>query len=171
MTDETILVLGDLEIPAGAGRGITQTLQFIDNGDVRRTVNGNLRDLTRTENRKFESQVSITDQATPAMSELFKGQILLVEFITKLRHNVFPPSTTATLIRDPVVSSVLGRDSACTPITPTIVGGVGNRDITFATPVVMVEFRPILNMMVLASSLNTDEYAAEESWVIDLEEV
>lgn len=171
MTDETILVLGDLEIPAGAARGITQTLQPIDNGDVRRTINGTLTDLTRVVNRKFASQISIADQATPAIAELFKGQTLLVESITKLRQNVSPPSTTETLIRDPVVSSVLGRDAACTPITPTIVGGTGNRDITFATPVVMIEFRPILNMMILQYSLNTDEYGAEEGWTLDLEEI
>lgn len=170
-TDETILTLGDLEIPAGAGRNISQTLQFIDNGDVRRTINGTLTDLTRVVNRKFESQISTTDQATPAMVELFKGQTLLVECISLLRQNVSPPSTTETLIRDPVVASVLGRDAACNPITPTIVGGVGNRDITFATLVVMIEFRPILNMMVLASSIDTDEYGASETWTIDLEEV
>ena len=170
-SEETLLILGDLEIPAGAARGISQTLQFIDNGDVRRTINGTLTDLTRVVNRKFESQLSITDQATPAMVELFKGQTLLVECISLLRQNVSPASTTETLIRDPVTSSVIGRDAACTPFTPTIIGGAGNRDITFASPVVMIEFRPILNMMVLATSINTDEYGAAESWTIDLQEV
>ena len=170
-TEETILTLGDLVIPAGAGRNISQTLQFIDNGDVRRTINGTLTDLTRVVNRKFESQISTIDQATPAITELFKGQAILVECISKLRQNVFPASTTETLIRDPVVSSVLGRDSSGAPINPTIVGGTGNRDITFAVNIVLIEFRPILNMMVLANSINTDEYGASEGWTLDLEEV
>ena len=170
-TDETILTLGDLEIPAGSGRNISQTLQFIDNGDVRRTINGTLTDLTRVVNRKFESQISTTDQATPAMAELFKGQTLLVECISLLRQNVSPAALAETLIRDPVTSSVIGRDADCNPITPDTIGGVGNRDITFLSNVVMIEFRPILNMMVLATSIDTDEYGAAETWTIDLEEV
>jgi len=171
MTDETNLKLGDINLPLGSSRFITQTLQPIDNGDLRRTVNGNLRDLTRVENRKFESQISSTDQATPALANIFKGAIVLVECIKVLRDNVFPAATAITLTRDPVVSSVIGYTAACVKVEPDSIGGTGNRDITFLSNVDYVEYRPIINFMVLANSVNEDEGAAEEGWQIDLEEV
>lgn len=167
-TDETLLTLGDIVIPVGAGRGITQTLQPIDNGDVRRTVNGTLIDLTRVENRKFESQIRCSDMATPAIAELWKGQTLLVDCIQVLNQNINPASTSATLIRDPVANSIFGFDSSGVKSEPTSVIG---RDVIFASNVVHIEFRPVLDMMILATSVNTDEYAAEEGWSIDLEEV
>lgn len=172
MTDETVLKLGDIPLPAGSSRFISQTLQPIDNGDVRRTVNGNLRDMTRFENRKFESQLSSTDQATPALGGLWKGSEVLVECMKKLRDPVVPAGQATTLIRDPVVDSVFGYVAdPCEKIIPDSVGGVGNRDITFLQDVDYVEYRPIINFMVLANSINEDEPAAEEGWQIDLEEV
>ena len=135
-------------------------------------MNGNLRDLTRAENRKYESQISSTDQATPALGGVFKGSIHLVECMKKFRDNLFPAGAAITLIRDPVVVSVFGYVAdPCERITPLSVGGSGNRDITFSVDVDYVEYRPIINFMVLANSVNEDEAAAEEGWQIDLEEV
>lgn len=168
MSDETILKLGDLIIPVGAGRGITQTLQPIDNGDLRRTVNGTLLDLTRTENRKYESQVQCTDMAAPTLAGIWKGSEIAVNCIKHLRQVVTPESTNVTLIRDPVAGSVVGYDSSGNKVTPD---SVVNRDVTFLVNVAMVKFRPALTMMVVALTENEDEYAAEEGWTIDLEEV
>lgn len=172
MTDETLLILGDIPLPIGSSRFISQTLQPIDNGDVRRTVNGSLRDMTRDENRKYESQISSTDQATPALGGLWKGQTVLVECVKKLRDKIVPAGTAVTLHRDPVVASVFGYTAfPCVKVAPLSVAGVGNRDITFSSPVDYVEFRPIMDFMVLANSVNEDEANAEEGWTIDLEEV
>lgn len=172
MSDETVLVLGTIPLPFGSSRFISQTIQPIDNGDVRRTVNGNLRDMTRVENQKFESQISSTDQATPALAGLWKGNEILVECMKKFRDPVVPAGLAITLIRDPVVVSVFGYVAAtCEKILPDTIGGVGNRDITFFSNVDYVEYRPIINFMVLANSINEDEPAAEEGWQIDLEEV
>jgi len=172
MTDETVLKFGDIALPTGSSRFISQTLQPIDNGDVRRTVNGNLRDMTRDENRKFEGQLSSTDQATPALAGVWKGSIHIVECVKKFRDNLSPAAAAVTLIRDPVVGSVFGYVAdPCEKVLPDTVGGVGNRDITFPQDVDYIEYRPILTMMVLANSINEDEAAAEEGWQIDLEEV
>jgi len=169
MSTETILKLGDNFIPVGAGRGISQTLDPISNGDIRRTINGSLIDLTRALNRKFESQVNCTDMGTPTLAGIWKGSIIQVDCIQPLRELVNPASTTHTIIRDPVAGSVIGIDEATdAEVTPTIVAG---RDITFSAAVKAIEFLPSLEMMVRSHSLNTDEYAAEEGWSIDLEEV
>lgn len=170
MTDETILVLGDLVFPAGSGRGITQSIQPIDNGDVRRSVNGTLIDLTREQNRKFESQIQLQDMATPTLAGIWKGKIINpVECITPFRETVSPASATHTIIRTPVAGSVWGYDDATgDKVFPTDVTG---EDITFADPVNYIEYRPSLVMMVLAHTIDADEYAAGEGYTIDLEEV
>lgn len=167
-TSETILTLGNIVIPIGAGRQITQTLQPIDNGDLRRTVNGTLKDLTRLENRKFSGQIRCTDMSTPAIAELWKGQIILVDCIQPLNQNISPTSLTAILIRDPVAGSIYGYDAAGNKHQPSLVNG---RDVEFLVNVLNIRFRPRLNMMVLATSIDVDEYPAEEGWSIDLEEV
>lgn len=171
MTYETVLKLGSLIIPAGAGRGISQTLKPIDNGDLRRTVNGELTDLTRIQNRKFESQISVTDMSIPTLSGLWKGDVLSIECISKLNELVSPESATHTIQRDPVTDSIKGYDSSGVKVPLLSFGGTGNRDLTFDGNVAYIEFRPILEMMILSMSFNHDEYEAEAGWTIDLEEV
>jgi len=171
MSTETNLVLGNLIIPLGAGREITQTLQPISNGDIRRTVNGDLIDLTRIENRKFESSISTTDQASPTLAGIWKGTQLIVECISPLYELVDPILATHTIIRNPVISSIQGYDAANTKVVLISATGIGNRDLLFVSPVSFIMFRPILTMLVLGIQFNRDEYAAEEGWTIDMEEV
>jgi hypothetical protein len=171
-TNETDITIGDINIPFGAGIGISETLQPIDNGQIRRSINGALVDLTRPENRKFEYQISGGDSAAPALMGFWRGQIItnVIPF-QKLRDNLSPAGTAITLTREPLVSSVFGYvASTCTKVAPDTVGGVDNKDITFLTPVDYVEYRGIFTMMVLANSINADEYAATQTWQIDLEE-
>jgi len=168
MTEETNLKLGDLVIPVGAGRGITQTINLVDNGDLRRTVNGELLDLTRDENRKYESQISANDQKTPSLAGIWKGMQLTVECVAIIRQLVNPANTTATLIRDYVTGTVVGRDINGAKVTPTSVIGLV---ATFPTNIVMVEWRPKLVMLVSDVQISDDEYEATQSWDISLEEV
>lgn len=168
MTDETNLKLGDLIIPIGAGRGIAQTISLVDNGTLRRTVNGTLIDLTRDENRKYVSTVSADDQKTPSLAGVWKGMQLVVECVATIRQLVSPAALTATLIRDYVTGSVFGRDINGAKITPTSVVGFL---ATFPSNVVMVEFYPKLTMLVAGVSINTDEYEASQNWTVELEEV
>lgn len=168
MTDETVLKLGDLVIPVGSGRGISQSIKPIDNGDLRRTVNGKLIDMTREQNRKFESQITATDMATPTFAGVWKGSEIEVECIAKLRQYASPASAVMTLIRTPVPGSIFGFTATGEKLQPE---SVDDLEITFASPVVFVAYRPILLMMVIATSWDDDEYAAEEAWTIDLEEV
>lgn len=168
MTTETNLKLGDLIIPIGAGRGITQNISLVDNGELRRTVNGDLIDLTRDENRKYVSNISASDQKTPSLAGLWKGMQLVVESVAIIRQLVNPAALTATLVRDYVAGTVFGRDINGVKITPTSVVGLL---ATFPSNVVMVEFCPKLTMLIADISIDTDEYEATQSWDISLEEV
>lgn len=168
MTEETNLKLGDIVIPVGAGRGITQNISLVDNGDLRRTVNGTLIDLTRDETRKYTSSVQSSDQKTPSLAGIWKGQELVVECISTIRQLVSPASTSVTLIRDFVTGSVFGRDINGAKVTPS-----SNVDLafTFPTNIVMVEWLPKLTMLVADINIDSDEYEATQGWSINLEEV
>jgi len=168
MTDETNLKIGNLVIPAGSGRGITQSINLVDSGDLRRTVNGTLIDLTRDENRKYTSTISASDQKTPSLAGIWKGMELIIESISTIRQLVNPASNSATMIRDYVVGTVYGRDINGVKILPTsIIGLIAN----FPSNIVMVEYCPKLTMLVSDISIDSDEYEATQSWTIDLEEV
>lgn len=168
MSDETVLVLGDLIIPVGAGRGISQSLGRIDNGQLRRTVNGILVDTTRSINQKFVSTINATDMSAPTFAELWKGMELVVECISKLRQFVVPAEDIVTLIRPAVEESIFGYKPDGTKIEPIDVNGLV---VTFAENIVRLEFRPILTMLVVDITDDSDEYASSESWSIQLEEV
>jgi hypothetical protein len=172
-TNETDITIGDLNIPFGAGIGISETLQPIDNGDLRRSINGDLVDLTRPENRKFEYSINGGDSASPAIAALWKGTVITpVIPVTKLRENVAPAGLSVTLTRPPLVSSVMGYVAAtCTKVAPDTIGGTDNKDITFLTNVDYVEYRAEFTFMVVGNSVNVDEYAATEGYSIDFEEV
>lgn len=168
MSDETDLVLGDIVIPVGSARGIAQSIEIIDNGDMRRTINGTLKNLTRQENRKFSSTINASDFSSPALAGIWRGDVIDVSCIEPLRQTVNPADTDVTLIRDPVAGTVRGIDQVTGSfVSPSSVVG---RDVTFASAVTMVEFKPILTMMVTDISFDKDEYSTDESWSIQLEE-
>ena len=168
MTGETVLKLGDLHFPAGSARGITQTLDLVSNGELRRTVNGDLKDITRQQNRKFSSSINCSDTESPTLQGIWKGTQLVVECIQPFRQLVKPAALVTNLIRTPVTGSVFGRDNTNVKVLPTSVIGLV---ATFPSNIVMVEYRPILTMMVSDISEDKDEYGAVESWSLSLEEV
>lgn len=194
MTIETNLVLGSYIIPIGSGRGITQTLNIVNNGVMRRTVNGSLVDLTRDQNRKFDSKISANDLITPTMAGIWKGMELEVQCIATIRQLQFNSggyllledggihlledgggdeldvigADVLTLIRDPVAGSIVGRGLSGQKIATTIISG---RDVTFADTIAYAEFRPKLQMRVSDITLSDDEYSAKQNWQIDLEEI
>lgn len=170
--DQTDITLGDINIPLGAGIGISETLAPINNGDLRRSINGDLVDLTRPENRKFELSINGGDSASPALIGIWRGTLIdPVIPVSKLRDNLSPAGTAITLQRKPLLGSIVGYVAAtCEKVTPDTVGGVDNKDITFLTNVDYVEYRAELSMRVVDISFDSDEYAATESFSITLQE-
>lgn len=194
-TFETDLTLGDIVIPAGAARGITQTLNIVNNGVLRRTVNGTLLDLTRDQNRKFESKVSVSDLITPTLAGIWKGMEILVGCLAKIRqlpgdqtegldlledggHALLEDGghaeldvlsdSTFLLIRDPVADTVVGRNLSNEAVDPVSVVG---RTASFDQPLLYIEFKPQMLMLVADVVVSDDEYAGKQDWEIDLEEV
>lgn len=170
MTDETVLVIGDLFFPVGAGRGITQTLTPLDNGRLRRTVNGQLIDTTRAANRKFSSSITCTDMDSPSLAGVWKGTEFTIECIAELNQLVSPAADTVTLIRNAVPASIFGITAGGDRIAPSSFDDE-TFEAVFAEDVIAVNFRPILDMRVTDFSIDEDEYGAETAWNLGLEEI
>jgi hypothetical protein len=138
-----LLKISGLGLSPYSARGLTQTLNAIDQAkDLRRTINGELIDLSALQFRKYASIISGNDQMPPGVSGIWPGRAVQVECIAELYY-----------------------------IT---VGGTAERPIVDDS--VRVEgpytyFRPILEMRVLDFSQSFDEWDAQVSWSLTLEEI
>lgn len=138
---DTILSLGDIALPVGSARGIKQTLEPI-NIVRRRTVNGDLRSLTPEQLKRWRVNVSCSDQNTPAIDDLLSLDDEIA--VVPIQEWKF---TTAT--GSPSRRIAIGTDH-------------DEDGITY--------YRPVLMMMITAFSSSIDEWAADQSWSITLEE-
>lgn len=60
------------------------TLAPIGSGDLRRDVNGTLRDLTLTQFQKYRITIKCSDQEAPTFDNIWKGKVIIVTCIPEL---------------------------------------------------------------------------------------
>lgn len=85
MSDETILTLSGMSIEPYSARGLTQTLEPIDESKhFERAIDGTLLDLSYTPMRKYRSTITGNDQAAPAVSGKWPGQVVTVGCIVSI---------------------------------------------------------------------------------------
>jgi hypothetical protein len=138
-----VLTLSGIGVPPYSARGASQTLEPIQaSQQLRRTVNGELIDISRPEFRKYRSTISCAEQQPPAVDGVWPGQVVTVGCISELSY------LTA------------GGSPARTPVT-----GSSRTEGAYTF------YRPSLTMRVVTFSQDTDEYGAETSWSLELEEV
>lgn len=141
--DETILVIDAIALPAGSGRGITQTLEPIDGlAKPRRTINAELIDISAAAFRKYKSTITFADSRPPALDGIWIGQTVTVDCISELWF-------------------LTASGSPAKPVVP------GSSRIEGA----FTFYNPRLTMMITALRGNGDEWAATAGAEIDLEEV
>ena len=138
-----VLTLSGIGVPPYSARGASQTLEPIGSSQqLRRTINGELIDISRAEFRKYRSTISCVDQQPPAVDGVWPGQVLMVGCISELSY----------------------KTSGGVPARNVVAGSSRTEgDYTF--------YRPSLTMRVVAFSQDTDEYGAAVSWSLQLEEV
>jgi hypothetical protein len=144
MAQNTILSISVMGIAEYSARGLTQTLEHIDGDAIepRRTVNGTLLNLAPPQFYKFRSRISGDDQDSPPIDNVRKGTVVSVECICEL-------------------SFVTSGGSASRPVVP------GSDRIEG----VHTFYRPRIEMMVTAFSVETNEWGAAVKWTLDLEEI
>jgi hypothetical protein len=141
MTESTLLRLTGIGVPPYSARGLQQTLEPIDAAaNLRRTVNGKLRDLSLPRFQKYKSTISGNDQTPPACDGVWAGHLVTVDCIQELCFEEYG------LAQREVV-----EDSERT-----------EAGFTF--------YRPRLIMMVMSFTTSKDEYQGQVPWRMDLEE-
>lgn len=140
---DTLLVISGPGITDWSARGLTQTLDPIEaSGNLARTVNGALLDLSATQMRKYKSTISCTDQEMPAFDGVWPGMVLTVDCVPELGYLTAGGSPGRTVVSGS--SRVSG---------------------------VWTYFRPQLSMRVVSYTVSRDEWGAATSWQLDLEEI
>lgn len=161
---DTLLSIAGVSIPVGAARGVSHALKPTGGANLRRTVNGSLVALTRTQFRKYSYEVSCSDQATLAIAGLWLGQTVSVNCGQALHQTV--SGSTATLQRTPVAGSVVAYSASGAVVESSVDGAV-----VTAAGAAYLTYRPQLSMKIVDMSSSFDEWQATWSWSISLEEV
>ena len=141
---ETVLSMTGMDVAPYSARGLSQSLEPISaSGQLRRTINGELIDLSSAQMRKFSSVIRGTDQLSPAVNGIWVGSTVTVDCIVELAY------ITAT-------GEAPER---------TIVTGSSRTEGAFTY------YRPQLVMMVTGWDIDHDEYGQQVGWSLSLEEV
>jgi len=100
MTDATtLLVISGMGVPPYSARGLSQTLTPIPaSQQMRRTVNGELLDISSPLFRKYASSISCTDQQAPALEGIWPGQVLTVDCVAELAYPTMTGSPERTVV-------------------------------------------------------------------------
>lgn len=139
----TILAINGIHIAPQSARGITQTLEPIEQiKQTRRTVNGSLKDIAAAQFRKYRSTLSCSDMNGLAFDSNWPGKSVVVDCVVELSFKTIGGSQGRT--------AVAGS---------TRVSG----DTTF--------YCPQLTMRVMNYSLQEDDYGKVVSWSLELEEI
>jgi hypothetical protein len=138
----TDLVLAENGVPAYSARGLSQSLEPIGaSQQMRRTINGNLLDVSGSQFRKYKSTITCADMRVPALDGIWPGQTLTVDCVAELCY---------------LTGGSPGR---------TVVPGSSYIEGNFTF------YRPRLDMRVVSFNPIHDEYGAVTSWTLDLEEI
>lgn len=86
-SDSTLLAITGLDLPPYSARGLQQSLDPIEAAaNLRRTINGNLKDFGFAQFQKYKSTIQGTDQQPPAYDGVWPGKSVTVDCIPELSY-------------------------------------------------------------------------------------
>jgi hypothetical protein len=139
----TVLRLQGIGVPPYSARGLKQTLEVIDQAtQLRRTVNGSLKDISFASFRKYKSSITGSDQQPPNFNGRWPGLQVTVDCIAEMSY-------------------AQDDESPERPVVP------GSEIVEGAH----TTFRPRLIMRIVNLTISHDEYGRQVDWTLDLEEI
>lgn len=139
----TVLALTAIGVPPYSARGLTQSLNAIQQAaQLKRTINGALKDLSEEQFHKYASTITGDDQQPPAVDGVWPGLQVTIDCIAELSYKTAGGSPQRTVV----------AGSSRT-----------EGDFTF--------YRPQLTMLITDFKIERDEYGAQVQWSMSLEEV
>lgn len=172
MQTELILSIGGL--PPMSARGCIQELRPIPQGEMKRTVNGELIFIGNNKH-KYYSKITCNDKEVIATEGLQIGGFVKVGCVQKLCQKIdsSEKNLTVTLEREPVSDSVFVIDEEQNEYNNFSLEG---SLVTFQMSDIKIRrlfvfYCPQLDMRVKSFTLSTDEWAMKTNWILELEEV
>lgn len=142
-SESTLLRISGVGMSPYAARGLTQTLNPIEQAkDLRRTINGELIDFSVEQFRKYASVIGGNDHRPLGVTGIWPGRNVQVECVAELYYVTAGGSAERPL--------VTGSERTEGPYT---------------------YYRPVLNMRVVDFNQSFDEWDAQVSWSLTLEEI
>lgn len=174
---QTNLVINRGGFPPFSARGCQQTLQPLNTGELRRTVNGELLYTGRKGHHKYASIIECQDEASLALEGIWRGEPLHVQCIQRLWQEVIIGEDRDTLSveleRKPVQDSVVVLHNGGMEL-PVLVTGERVLEIQHAFRLedrIYINYRPHLHMRVTDFTLVTNEWHQRCGWRLQLEEI
>ncbi len=169
METELILSLGGL--PPLSARGCIQELVPVEQGKLRRTLNGELV-FVGNPRSKYRSIIYCADKTSLATEGLSPGSVVQVGCIQRLWQKVLPDmdNNPIMLERAAVEESVVAMDEGQKPIS---VERIDNNQIQLQERRIpcFVSYRPWLSMRTVRYTLHTNEWGLKVGWRLELEEI
>lgn len=164
--------IGEVVFPVRAARGIDVDVSPIDAGELRRTVNGTLKNLSNPLFRKVKISLAHSGGRVPTLVGLWRGMPVTVHLPDPVEQLPTPGTPTeAVLARQPVPGSVKGVTVEGVEIIPSASSTTAPWNVTFPSAVSYVTYRPILQCLVASWSRSENDWGRSTSWSVELEEV
>jgi hypothetical protein len=168
---ETELILSVGGFPPLSARGCKQDLVPVTQGNLRRTINGELI-VVGSQELKYKSTVRCNDKTSLATDGLFPGSEVMVGCIQRLWQKVDKNSENIPVIleRYPVEGSIAVVDQNQKEV---LIQEIDGRKIQLKdrSSIYYVSYRPWLNMRTITYMLNTDEWGVKSGWSLEMEEI
>lgn len=172
---ETLLQINRNDLPAFSARGCHQILKPLKNGELRRTVNGELCYLGHRAHHKYASTIRCSDQFVPPFENFWRGEDVTISCLQRLCQKIIGDGEKETFqLERPGVSG--SKRVAADDGQEILLYRTEKQSVTFAAPpekgkVMFVSYRPFLKMRVTSFHLETDEWNGKISWRLELEEI
>jgi hypothetical protein len=172
---ETQITLNRGGFPPFSARGCTQTLTPLVNGELRRTVNGELLFTGSAGHQKYRTRLQCLDASSPALDGIARGEPVEVGCIARLVQEVVGDATITNVLLSR--TAVPGSARATTLKGEEVaIESVDARQVNFQQPIrfgekIYLSYQPVLTMRVLSFHLEINEWGALVGWRLDLEEI
>ncbi len=168
---ETELILSVGGFPPLSARGCIQQIIPLEQGKLRRTINGELIYVGKPIS-KYRSIIYCTDKTSLSTEGLNPGAPIQVGCIQRLWQKVMPDSGNNPILleRPPVEGSVTVIDEKQKSLK---IQSVNNQEVQLKDrdSVCFVSYRPWLNMRTVRYNLQTNEWGLKAGWQLELEEI
>ena len=164
------IILGISGLPQERAKNCVQELIPIANGELKKSINGDLLFIETSSRQTYRSVISCCDLFSPIIDKVWIGTQLNVGCIQNLWQAIYPGETAIDLVRPAVAGSI----NVVNCLGQRVPFSVSENRITLkksSDQKIFVSFRPWLTMIVTNFSMKTNEWEMECGWRLESDEI